>query len=205
MTGLVTCIVLALAVAILLRLSGARGLMLAVGCAALVAGCLVYRSTATDDIAPVPAAIAAPAKRQSLTEQRHAFTGRFTPGEQWLGMADALASRGNSADAAGVLVAAVKEHPRDYSLWVGLGTMLTDHGGRLNPGARLAFERAIVIAPTYPAPRYFLGLAEARSGNVAEARRLWTGVLAAAPADASWRPMVEDRLAETAPPLAPAD
>lgn len=203
MNALMVCVVLAVAIAILLRLSGARGMLLALACAALVAGCLLFRAIDGNGPMPVDRSTTASRPGASLAADRYAFLGRFTASERWLGMADAIASRGNTADAAGVLIAAVKQHPRDYALWIGLGNMLTDHTGGLNPGGRLAFERAIDLAPDYPAPRYFLGVAEARSGNVAEARRLWAGVLANAPANASWRPLVEDRLANSAPPAEP--
>ena len=79
-------------------------------------------------------------------------------------------------------------------LWVGLGNALTDHARTITPAGRLAFERAAELAPGYPAPRFFLGLAESRSGNPAEAVRLWREVLADAPPEASWRPLVEEGL-----------
>ena len=75
--------------------------------------------------------------------------------------------------------------------------MLTAHGGGLNPGAELAFERAIDLAPTYPTPRYFYGLAKMQSDDRAGALAEWRAVLASAPADASWRGLVEDRIAAT--------
>jgi cytochrome c-type biogenesis protein CcmH/NrfG len=56
----------------------------------------------------------------------------------------------------------------------------------------MAFARAAELAPGQPAPPFFLGLAEARSGNPQEAVRLWRDILANAPANASWRPIVED-------------
>jgi len=71
---------------------------------------------------------------------------------------------------------------------------LTDHARTITPAGRLAFERAAELAPGYPAPPFFLGLAEARSGNPEAAVRLWRQILADAPANASWRPMVEDGL-----------
>lgn len=201
MTALVPYIALAAVAAILLRLAGTRGLIFTAACAALVAGCLLFN--AVRELGPdltAETSIDRPPPN-SLASERYAFTGRFTAGERWLTMADAIASRGDTASAANVLVAAVKQHPRDYSLWIGLGNMLTDHGaGRLNPGARLAFERARAIAPDYPAPQYFLGVAEARSGNPAEARRLWETILAGPPPTASWRPLVERRLASVTPP-----
>jgi cytochrome c-type biogenesis protein CcmH len=197
MSGLLLCATMAVAAAILLCIAGGRGRALLLAYGALAAGCAAFAIVRRDGTTTQQ--VASKSAPQSLTSERQAFTGQFTAGENWLRMSDALAARGNTADAAGVLIAAVREHPRDYSLWVGLGNMLTEHGGGLNPGARLAYRRARELAPDYPAPRYFLGVAEARSGNIAEARRLWTAMLADAPADASWRPLVEDRLAQSAP------
>lgn len=200
MTGLITIGMLAVLTAVLLRLAGLRGMMFVIVVVALVNGGLSFNALNREPLGS-PDRVEPRLPPVSLAADRFAFMGRFTASERWLGMADAIASRGNTADAAGVLSAAVRQHPRDYALWIGLGNMLTAHTGGLNPGARLAYERAIEIAPNYPAPRYFLGVAEARSGNVTEARRLWTEVLANAPANASWRPLVEDRLADSAPPV----
>ena len=123
---------------------------------------------------------------------QQALTGRFDYADTWLNMADALASRGNTLDAAKLLQSQAERHPGDYKLWVGLGNALTDHARTITPAGRLAFERAAELAPGYPAPPFFLGLAEARSGNPKEAVRLWQDILANAPANASWRPMIED-------------
>ena len=120
------------------------------------------------------------------------MTGQFDYADSWLNMADALASRGRTEDAAKLLQAQVARHPGDYKLWVGLGNALTDHARTITPAGRLAYLRAAELAPGYPAPKFFLGLAEARSGNPEEALRLWREVLADAPPKASWRPMVED-------------
>ena len=109
-------------------------------------------------------------------------------------IADSLARRGKTDEAARLLAAQVERYPGDYVLWVGLGNALADHARTLTPAARFAFARAAKLAPGYPAPKFFLGLAEARSGNPEEAARLWWEVLAAAPADASWRPIVEQGL-----------
>jgi Flp pilus assembly protein TadD len=200
MTALLAWSALALLAAVLLRLAGVRGIFLAVAGVSLCAGGLLFQAFQGDPKPAMRTSPAAAAAGASRASDRYAFLGRFTSSERWLGMADALAARGNSADAAAVLVAAVKEHPRDYALWIGLGNMLTDHMGGLTPGARFAYARAIALAPAYPAPRYFLGVAEARSGNGPEARRLWAEVLADAPATASWRPLVEKRLARSGSP-----
>lgn len=201
MSGLMACLAMGLLVAALLWLSGARGMIFAVALVALFGGGLAFARL--HSVQTVPESAVSRHQVQSLAPVRHAFTGQFTGGESWLAMADSMAARGNTADAAGILIAAVKQHPRDYALWTGLGTMLTEHGGGLNPGAELAFERAINLAPNYPAPRYFYGLAKLRSGDRAGAIAQWRAVLANAPANASWRPLVEDRIKATGMSRAP--
>ncbi len=198
MSGLLPIMGLGMLVAGLLWLSGARGLIFALACAAMLGGGLAFDRLTLESAQLEPAQ---PRRDvQSFAPARHAFTDRFTRSENWLALADSLASRGKTADAAGILIAAVKQHPRDYTLWAGLGTMLTAHQGGLNPGAELAFERAIELAPTYPTPRYFYGLAKLQSGDRQGALAEWRAVLANAPADASWRGLVEDRIAAAEKP-----
>ena len=138
-----------------------------------------------------------------LTNLRHAFFGQFTPTEHWLVMSESLASRGRTKEAAGILQSAVREHPGDPALWIGLGNALADHAGTLTPASELAFRRAQELAPHYPAPRFFYGLALARSGDPKDALILWRKILAEAPADASWRPFVEDAVAALEGPRRP--
>lgn len=180
---------LALALLWLMRL---RGPILTLGAAAIAFGCAGYALQGSPGRAGQPRASTGRQPPMPLTGARHALTGQFDYADIWLNMADALASRGRTEDAARLLKAQVARHPRDYKLWVGLGNALTDHARTITPASRLAFERAAELAPGYPAPPFFLGLAEARSGNPEEAVRLWRDILANAPADASWRPMIED-------------
>ena len=197
MNGLILCAALAVGVSFLLYAAGARGMILSVAGVALIGGTLSFRAVQHDGVAVHAPPLASRTAVVSLAPVRHAFTGQFTGGERWLMMADSLAARGNTANAAGILIAGVKQHPRDYSLWTGLGTMLTEHGGGLDPGAELAFERAIELAPSYPAPRYFYGVAKLRSGDRAGALAQWRAVLANAPANASWRTLVEEQISAT--------
>lgn len=201
MSGLLPCIALTLPIAALLWLAGVRGVILAVALPALLGGGFAFdhlRLTQSEPGSARPRQAV-----QSLASIRHAFTGQFVGGERWLAMADSMAARGNTVDAAGILIAAVKQHPRDYTLWTGLGTMLTEHGGGLNPGAELAFDRAIKLAPAYPTPRYFYGIAKMQSGDRAGALSEWRAVLANAPANASWRGLVEDQIEATETSRAP--
>jgi cytochrome c-type biogenesis protein CcmH len=54
--------------------------------------------------------------------------------------------------------------------------------------------RALAAAPADPRLRFLTGLAEARAGRAANARSVWQGLLADAPADAPWRAVVERQL-----------
>lgn len=171
-----------------------RGPMLTLAAAAIAFGCAGYALQGSPRLAGQPRAAAQRQPPLPLTGARHALMGQFDYSDTWLNMADALASRGNTEDAVKLLQTQATRHPRDYKLWVGLGNALTDHARTITPAARLAYTRAAELAPGYPAPLFFLGLAEARSGRPEVAVKLWSEILANAPADASWRPMVEDGL-----------
>ena len=176
----------------LLWLMKLRGPMLTMAAAAILFGCAGYAMQGSPGLKAQPRTASERPPPMPLTGARQAMMGQFDYSDTWLNMADALAARGNTEDAARLLQTQVARHPGDYKLWVGLGNALTDHARTITPAARLAFTRAGEFAPGYPAPRFFLGLAEARSGNPEEAVRLWREILANAPPDASWRPMIED-------------
>ena len=98
------------------------------------------------------------------------------------------------ADAARLLGSAgARASADDYKLWVGLGNALVDHAGTLTPAARLAFARA-ARARARLSRAAFLPRAGAKPVPAIRRRRCVCGseILANAPADASWRPMVED-------------
>ena len=192
MTGYLLLGLLALATLGLFWLMKMRGPMLTLSLAAIAFGGAGYALQGSPGLEGQPRAATKRAPPMPLSGARHAMTGQFDYADTWLNMADALASRGNTEDAAKLLQTQAAHHPGDYKLWVGLGNALTDHARTITPAARLAYARAAELAPGHPAPRFFLGLAEARSGNPEEAVRLWREVLAEAPADASWRPMVEE-------------
>ena len=176
----------------LLRL---RGPLLQLSAAVLLLGCAGYAVQGSQGLAGSPRAARADVPVVPLTGLRHAFYGNFTATEHWLLLSEALARRGNTADAVGALRAAVREYPNDPQLWVGLGNALVDHTRGLTPASEFAYRRAAELSPGYPAPPFFFGLALLRSGDRAAALEIWQDVLAKAPADASWRPLVEDAVA----------
>ena len=180
-----------------------RGAMLQLASAALLFGAAGYAIQGQPGFAGSPRGAELQQPPIPLTKLRHAFFGTFGPTEHWLVISESLASRGQTEDAVKALTAAVREHPGDPVLWVGLGNALTDHAGTLTPASQLAFSRAAELAPGHPAPPFFLGLALVRSGDPRDGVALWRNLLADAPANASWRPLVEDAIrAVQTPPQA---
>ena len=176
-----------------------RGALLQLGAAALLVGAAGYAVQGRPNLEGVSRTAAQQRPPIPLTTLRRAFFGQFGRTEHWLIMSESFAARGQTAEAATVMQSAVREHPGDALLWIGFGNALVDQAGGLTPASQLAFQRAIDLAPNHPAPRFFLGLAMARSGQPAQAAALWRTILAEAPADASWRPYVEDALMAISP------
>lgn len=172
-----------------------RGAMVQLLGAALALGAAGYALQGRPGLEGAPRAADGEASPVPLAAARRAFFGEFTASERWLTISESYARRGKTADAVGVLRSAIREHPRDAALWVGLGNALVDHAQVLTPAAELAYRRAAQVAPEHPAPPFFMGLALARGGEGELALALWRKLLAQAPADASWRPLVEDAAA----------
>ena len=200
MSGWISLVLLLVAVLALLRVLGLRGAMLQIAAAALFVGAAGYALHGRPDLPGSPRDASKRPAPIPLTTLRHAFFGNFGPTEHWLLISESYARRGETGDAAGVLQSAVREHPGDPLLWVGLGNALADHAGMLTPASELAFRRAAQLAPEHPAPRFFLALTLARTGQPEAAVALWRSILADAPADASWRPHVEDAIAAVSGP-----
>lgn len=184
-----------------LRLLGVRGAALTASAAVLLLGGAGYALQGSPNLPGAPAQATEAGDIFPLTKARHAFFGEFTPAESWLRMSEALARDGQNEDAVGLLQNAVKRYPADPQLWIGLGNALVDHARGMTPAAELAYRRAEQAAPGHPAAPFFYGLALARSGDRDGALTLWRNILAKAPADAEWRPLVEQGVAAlSAPP-----
>lgn len=178
-----------------LRLLRLRGPLLTMAAAALMVGGAGYALQGRPDLAASTAMGSAEARFLPLANARHAMIGQFTASERWLIIADSYAARGKTEDAVGLIQSGLRAHPDDYALWIGLGNALVDHAGVMTPAAELAYARAAKLAPLSPAPRFFHGLALLRSGQRDAALAEWKQLLAAASAQAGWRPLVEDGVA----------
>lgn len=131
-----------------------------------------------------------------MVEARRAFFDPDVQPSRYLVTSDAFARRGDTERAAGFARSAVADNPNDAEAWTALGNALADHaGGRLTPAALYAYGQAQQRAPGSPAPGYFLGLAMLRGGEPERTRAIWAELVANAPGDARWRPLMAERLA----------
>lgn len=126
---------------------------------------------------------------------RNAMFGRFGTSASYLIPSDAMMRIGAADAAARWLSAGINRDPSNVALWTQLGTVIATRDSAVSPAADLAFRRAIALAPGEPAPWFFLGLAEIRSGRFVEARSAWARALALTPADFGYRPEIAARLA----------
>jgi cytochrome c-type biogenesis protein CcmH len=77
------------------------------------------------------------------------------------------------------------------------GEMLVwENQGIVGNEAQKLFEEANHMAPSMPAPRYYLGLAHAQDGDAFKALLYWEKLLAELPSNAPLRPELESRVRE---------
>ncbi|MFP5075718.1 c-type cytochrome biogenesis protein CcmI [Rhizobium sp. YIM 134829] len=68
-------------------------------------------------------------------------------------------------------------------------------GGQVTEAAQTVLRQMLALHPDEPRARYYLALALEQEGKTAEAQAAYSTLLAAAPADAPWRPLLESNLA----------
>ncbi len=133
---------------------------------------------------------------EDMAKQRRGLADRYGPAAQWLVMSDGYGRRGQTKEAANVLLSGLKQTPGDANLWLGIGNALVAHGGgMLSPGADYAYRQAARLAPEAPAPRYFYGLALAQAGQLQAARDQWAPLAASAPDDSEIKGQLEANIA----------
>ena len=117
-------------------------------------------------------------------------------GRGWAVVAPVYAKLGRAPDAAEAYrraIALLGETPERLR---GLAqAVIAAADGRVPVEARAALTKLSAADPNDPQPRFWLALAKEQAGQLSEAAVDYTALLASAPGDAAWRPMVEERLA----------
>ena len=133
---------------------------------------------------------------ESLIGTRTDMGKNFGDAQAWLVLADAQSRQGKFATAAAALKKGLETHPDSPELWIALGNALVGHAdGLLSPAAQYAYQKAARLDPSHPGPPFFLLLSLATSGRFADAKAVWTELLARTPEDAEWRSDLESRIA----------
>jgi cytochrome c-type biogenesis protein CcmH len=120
----------------------------------------------------------------------------------WALYARSLASLGRMAEAVPAFTRAASLDPENADVQSQLGEALSfAAGGTVTPRAAEAFGRALAIDAQEPRARYYLGLADRQAGRPRAALDRWLALETDAPADAPWRGVLTDRIAEVAAEL----
>ena len=111
-------------------------------------------------------------------------------GYAMLGVSQATLGRFDEAVAAWRKAIALGDNNGDAWSSLGEALVLANQGGVV-PEARKAFLTALSLVPGDFRARFYIGLGEAQIGNLNKALAIWRDLEKDAPADASWRPMLE--------------
>lgn len=126
-------------------------------------------------------------------------------GRGWDVIAPVYYAMGRYADAADAYQKAIQllgEDPRRLQGFA--NSRIRMENGIVPDDARKALERILVLAPQSIEPRIWLALAKEQDGRLTEAAADYKDLIANAPNDAPWRPVLKERLAKLEPKSAAA-
>ena len=128
-----------------------------------------------------------------------------TDGRGWSVLAPVLARLGRYDEAVRAYHNSITYNGDSSERRADLGEAITGAaGGVVTEQAKAEFERAIALDADEAKANYFLGLAAEQDGGGSEAASIWRAMLAKAPPDAPWRPLVRAALARVGGSAAPA-
>jgi cytochrome c-type biogenesis protein CcmH len=118
-----------------------------------------------------------------------------TDGRGWSVLAPVLARLGRFDDAIRAFRNSITYSGESAARRADLGEALVGAAnGVVTTEAKAEFERAIALNAEEVKANYFLGLAAEQDGRASEAASIWREMLAKAPANAPWRPLVQSAL-----------
>jgi cytochrome c-type biogenesis protein CcmH len=126
-------------------------------------------------------------------------------GRGWTILAPVLARLGRMDDAVHAFRNSITYSGENATRRADLGEALVAAAGGIVTGeAKAEFERAVALNADEVKANYFLGLAAEQDGHAAEAAAIWRAMLAKAPPDAPWRPLIQSALVRVGGTPAPA-
>ena len=128
-----------------------------------------------------------------------------TDGRGWSVLAPVLFKTGRYSEAVQAFRKSLIYNGETAGRRADLGEALTAAAnGVVTAEAKAEFDRALVLDPNESKARYFTGVAMEQDGQSAKAADIWRDMLAKAPADATWRPVVREALARVSGGRPPA-
>ena len=119
-----------------------------------------------------------------------------TDGRGWNVIAPVLARLGRYDDAVRAYRNSITYNGDSAQRRADLGEAIAGAaGGVITAEAKTEFERAVALNADEVKASYFLGVAAEQDGRSADAASIWRAMLAKAPSDAPWRPLVQAALA----------
>ncbi len=126
---------------------------------------------------------------------RERLMGRYTADNAYLVASDAMLRVGDRRAAARVALGGVRNIPRSFVLWTQLGSNLAMlDGDQMSPAAKMAFGRAIQLAPKHPGPYYYAGMSYVRADDLPRARAMWQRAVALSAEGTDYRRQIAGQL-----------
>jgi cytochrome c-type biogenesis protein CcmH len=128
-----------------------------------------------------------------------------TDGRGWSVLAPVLAKLGRFDEAVTAFRNTIAYSGDSAALRADLGEAIAAAAnGVVTADAKSEFERAVALDGNEVKARFFLGLAAEQDGRGTDAAAIWRDMLAKAPPDAPWRPLVQAALVRVGGPALPA-
>lgn len=195
--GWLTLLLLAGAAMAAMVVLGLRKPLWSLAGAALMLGATGYAMQGSPGVPGQPAQpqLSAEPNDPAIIALRGQMLGAWAPERGYVAAADGLTNAGIRREPVQYILGGIQHYPNSPLLWVALGNQLSAHdGGRVSPPALFAYQQAFRLAPTNPAPPFFLGLAYIRGGDFTAARPLWARAIALTPANSAYRVELVERL-----------
>ena len=120
--------------------------------------------------------------------------------DNWILLARSYAMMQNYPKAVAAWSEAIALAPEETSLVSAYAeALIFANEGQITPRARQALERVVAASPDDPRAQYYIGLADVQSGQLEGGVARWVELVRRSPADAPWRQMVVDAIADVAP------
>lgn len=127
------------------------------------------------------------------------LSGNPNDGRGWDVVAPVYLRQGRVPDAVKAYEAAMRLLGETAVRLTGYGdALVAAEGGMISAQARVAFEKAVALDPAAPKPRFYLAQAAEQDGDAEQARSRYAEIVALAPPEAPWVPLVRERLARLA-------